>query len=93
MWFLFAAIFVVAMMYLTRNQWSQGNDIDVARVPILLPQSIYQVDHREYIYAQTGGELYGDVPLTRAAQRQLTRGLKGANMPSGLCCQVQAWSS
>ncbi len=43
--------------------YNELNDIDVARVPILLPQSIYQVDHREYIFAQTGGELYGDVPL------------------------------
>lgn len=42
---------------------NEVNDIDVARVPILLPQSIYQVDHREYLLAQTGAELYGDVPL------------------------------
>lgn len=43
--------------------YNELNDIDVARVPILLPQSIYQADHREYLFAQTGGEVYGDIPL------------------------------
>jgi hypothetical protein len=43
--------------------YNELNDIDVARVPILLPQSIYQADHREYLFAQTGGEVYGDVRL------------------------------
>jgi hypothetical protein len=46
--------------------YNEINDIDVARVPILLPQSIYPVDHREFLYAQTGGELYGDVRLGAA---------------------------
>lgn len=46
--------------------YNELNDIDVARVPILLPQSIYQADHREYLFAQTGGELYGDVRLGAA---------------------------
>jgi hypothetical protein len=43
--------------------FNEVNDIDVARVPILLPQSIYQVDHREFLFAQTGAEVYGDVRL------------------------------
>ncbi len=43
--------------------YNELNDIDVARVPILLPQSIYQADHREFLFAQTGGEIYGDVAL------------------------------
>jgi hypothetical protein len=43
--------------------FSEVNDIDAARVPILLPQSIYPVDHREYLFAQTGGELYGSLRL------------------------------
>jgi hypothetical protein len=46
--------------------YNEVNDIDVARVPILLPQSIYQVDHREFLFAQTGAELYGDVRLAAA---------------------------
>jgi hypothetical protein len=43
--------------------YNEVNDIDVARVPILLPQSIYPVDHREFLFAQTGGELYGSLRL------------------------------
>jgi hypothetical protein len=43
--------------------YNEVNDIDVARVPILLPQSVYPATHREFVYAQTGGELYGDVRL------------------------------
>jgi hypothetical protein len=43
--------------------YNEINDIDVARVPVLLPQSIYPADHREFLVAQTGAEIYGDVPL------------------------------
>ncbi|MGC4089623.1 MAG: hypothetical protein QM756_17395 [Polyangiaceae bacterium] len=43
--------------------YNESSDIDAARVPILLPQSIYPVDHRDYLLAQTGGEAYGEVPL------------------------------
>src|SRR5688572_7142863 len=46
--------------------FNELNDVDVARVPILLPQSIYQVDHREFLFAETGAELYGDVRLGAA---------------------------
>jgi hypothetical protein len=43
--------------------YNDSSEIDAARAPILLPQSIYQVDHREYLLAQTGGEIYGRIPL------------------------------
>lgn len=43
--------------------FNEFQDIDVARVPILLPQSIYQADHREYAFAQSGAELYGRASL------------------------------
>ena len=43
--------------------YNDSSDIDAARVPILLPQSIYPIDHRDYLLAQTGGEIYGDIPL------------------------------
>ncbi len=43
--------------------YNEANDIDSARVPILLPQSVYPVSNREYFLAQTGGEVYGNVPL------------------------------
>jgi hypothetical protein len=46
--------------------YNELNDIDAARVPILLPQSVYPVSSREFLLAQTGAELYGDVPLGAA---------------------------
>lgn len=42
---------------------NEVNDIDAARVPALLPQSIYPAEARDYLLAQTGAELYGYVPL------------------------------
>jgi hypothetical protein len=38
-------------------------DIDSARTFVLLPQSIYSEQNVEYLLAQTGGELYGYLPL------------------------------
>jgi hypothetical protein len=43
--------------------YNESNDIDAGRVPVLLPQSLYPVANRETLFAQTGAELYGDVPL------------------------------
>jgi hypothetical protein len=39
--------------------YNEVNDIDSARVPILLPQSVYPVQNRDFLLAQTGGEVYG----------------------------------
>jgi hypothetical protein len=38
-------------------------DIDAARVPILLPQSVYPITNREFQLAQTGASLYGTYGL------------------------------
>jgi hypothetical protein len=43
--------------------YNESSDIDAARVPVLLPQSVYPVSNRDYLLAQTGGEVYGDIPL------------------------------
>lgn len=43
--------------------YNESNDVDAARVPVLLPQSIYPDHHRELLLAQTGVELYGTVAL------------------------------
>lgn len=45
--------------------YNEINDVDSARVPILLPQSTYPTRSRDYLLAQTGLELYGRV--TRGA--------------------------
>jgi hypothetical protein len=46
--------------------YNESSDIDAARVPVLLPQSVYPVSNRDFLLAQTGGELYGNVPLGEA---------------------------
>lgn len=38
-------------------------DIDAARVPVLLPQSVYPATSRDWLLAQTGGEIYGRVRM------------------------------
>jgi len=39
--------------------YNEINDIDSARVPILLPQSTYPAGARDFLLAQTGVEVYG----------------------------------
>jgi hypothetical protein len=39
--------------------YNEINDVDSARVPILLPQSVYPVENTNFLLAQTGGEIYG----------------------------------
>lgn len=46
--------------------YNEVNDIDAARNPILLPQSLYPIQNRDYLLAQTGVELYGYIELAQA---------------------------
>lgn len=46
--------------------YNESSDIDAARVPILLPQSVYPISNRDFLLAQTGAELYGNVALGAA---------------------------
>jgi hypothetical protein len=46
--------------------YNEVNDIDSARLPVLLPQSIYPLEDTHYRLAQTGGELYGYLRLGAA---------------------------
>jgi hypothetical protein len=39
--------------------YNELNDVDSGRVPVLLPQSVYPIQNRTYLLAQTGGEIYG----------------------------------
>jgi hypothetical protein len=39
--------------------YNEIQDIDPARVPVLLPQSVYPLQTRQFLFAQTGAELYG----------------------------------
>jgi hypothetical protein len=46
--------------------YNDTSDIDQARVPILLPQSVYPISNRDLLLAQTGGEVYGYATLGAA---------------------------
>jgi hypothetical protein len=46
--------------------YNDTSDIDAARVPVLLPQSIYPAQNRDFLLAQTGVELYGYLDLGAA---------------------------
>jgi hypothetical protein len=46
--------------------YNDTSDIDAARVPVLLPQSLYSITSRDYLLAQTGAEVYGFKPLGHA---------------------------
>ena len=45
--------------------YNDTSDIDAARVPVLLPQSVYPLTSR-FLLAQTGAEIYGYADLRRA---------------------------
>ncbi len=46
--------------------YNEFSDIDAARAPVLLPQSVYPTQNRDFLLAQTGAELYGYVRLGAA---------------------------
>jgi hypothetical protein len=46
--------------------YNEVNDVDSARVPILLPQWVYPLQFRSILFAQTGAELYGFARLRGA---------------------------
>ena len=46
--------------------YNDTSDIDSARVPVLLPSSVYPVTNRDFYLAQSGFEIYGYVPLGSA---------------------------
>jgi len=46
--------------------YNDTSDIDAARTSILLPQSIYPATNRNFLLAQTGGEIYGYLHLRGA---------------------------
>lgn len=39
--------------------YNESNDIDSARTFVLMPQGFYPLSYRQYLFAQTGAELYG----------------------------------
>lgn len=43
--------------------YNEVSDIDSARVPILLPESVYPIQIRDFLFAQNGAEIYGFVRM------------------------------
>ncbi|MEK7355963.1 MAG: hypothetical protein AAB250_05910 [Bdellovibrionota bacterium] len=48
--------------------FNDTSDIESARIPILLPTSVYPVGNRDYLLAQTGFEIYGFINLDWAGE-------------------------
>lgn len=46
----------------------QGRDVDMLRPTILLPQSVYNEEHRDFIVGMQGASIYGNVPLDDGGQ-------------------------
>jgi len=51
--------FKVGRIKIPFGLYNEQSDIDSARVPILLPQSIYPAQSRNYLLAQNGVQIYG----------------------------------
>lgn len=51
--------FKVGRIKIPYGLYNELSDIDSARVPILLPQSVYPSQNRNYLLAQNGVQLYG----------------------------------
>ncbi|HEX9934471.1 MAG TPA: hypothetical protein VGB38_04675 [bacterium] len=45
--------------------YNQGRDVDVLRTSVLLPQSVYDEDVRDFFLAFQGGSVYGDLIVPR----------------------------
>ncbi len=51
--------FKVGRIKIPYGLYNEQSDIDAARVPILLPQSIYPIQSRDFLLAQNGVQVYG----------------------------------
>lgn len=74
--------------------YNDTSDIDSARVPVLLPSSVYPVTSRDFYLAQSGFEIYGYVPLRSAGtlDYRLYAGSIYLDIPPGRGAPVQATS-
>jgi hypothetical protein len=63
--------------------YNDSSDVDSARVPILLPQSVYPISNRDFLLAQTGVELYGrgDLGAAGALDYRLYGGTIQVDLP------------
>ncbi len=73
--------------------YNEFSDIDAARVAVLMPQSVYPEENRNYLLAQTGGELYGYAKMGPAGALDYRAYggtiFVGATLPAGSPYQLQ----
>jgi hypothetical protein len=64
--------------------YNEVNDVDAARLPILMPQSTYPIANRNFLLAQTGFELYGyhSFPVVGALEYRLYGGTIVFDLPN-----------
>jgi len=43
--------------------YGQGRDVDMLRQTVLLPQAVYNEEHRDFIVGMEGAGIYGNIPL------------------------------
>ena len=48
--------------------YGQGRDVDMLRPTIMLPQSVYNEEHRDFIVGLEGAGVYGNIPLDDGGQ-------------------------
>ena len=46
--------------------YNDSSDVDAAHVPVLLPQSMYPLENRDFLLAMTGVQVYGFIPMGSA---------------------------
>ncbi len=61
--------------------YNEYQDIDSARLPILLPQGVYSLRNRSALLAQTGFLLYGNQPLGEGGELDYQAWLGTLNVP------------
>lgn len=61
--------------------YNETADIDAARLPILMPQSVYQLRNRSALLAHTGFALYGERKLSSAGSIEYQALLGTLNVP------------
>lgn len=62
--------------------YNEYEDVDAARVPVLLPQSVYSIRNRSALLAQTGFSVYGNPALGSAGELEYQAWLGTLDIPA-----------
>lgn len=70
----------VGLMKMSHGLYNETRDVDMLRTFILLPQGVYNETTRDYYTRMWGGEIYGEIPLSRLGSLSY-RALTGTYSP------------